>query len=779
MPRHFSRLKGFPSLAATLLSMAASATPAFGQALAVPIPDPTDPLFQNLVVTNDAATLGMWSSSRSWPMVSIHAALLPDGTVVTFGSPSGRGVQEGTSFARWNPLTDEMTITPNAQGVDSFCAAAVLQPDSGRLLVSGGNQAAASSLYDPESGAAAPVSSQLASDRWYGTMTVLADGRSLMTGGAIPYQINVWRNPGSQQSLNSVSMTPEVFTPGVGWSSLFGANSREAFGPDHNRWWYPHQWVAPDGNVFGISSEKWWRLDTSGNGRIIALGNFKTGHDDATRPNIGPTSTAVLYDVGLVLQVGGNGYTNEQDTVSSERATVIDINAGDPIMTDVASMQFRRQWPNSIVAPNGEVIITGGTQRGDRGNPNAVFQAELWNPSTRSFRAGASASIIRNYHATTLLLPNGTVFSSGGGVPGPVTNFNYEVYYPPYLFQAATGADVLASRPRMRSIDATHFAYGSSFQVEMADARAISRLAIVGLSTTTHSFNMGQRYYPARFSQSGNLLSVDAPAGPQLAPPGYHLIFAVDAAGVPSRGFIVSFGESACSSDADCDDGDDCSLDECNSGVCSHENVCTDPLAVYPFESAAQDASGNGNHGTLVSGASIGAGRSGSAVDINGGAQHVDLPDALVSACQDFTFAAWVQLDSKPDWSRIFDFGSSTASNMFLTPKVGGANVLRFALKVPGINGGAEAQISAPFVFPLNTWTHVAVVLEADEGRLYVNGGQVASATIIANPADMGATANNWLGRSQWPDPNLDGRLDEVQLSCRAYSAGEVADLAN
>lgn len=102
-----------------------------------------------------------------------------------------------------------------------------------------------------------------------------------------------------------------------------------------------------------------------------------------------------------------------------------------------------------------------------------------------------------------------------------------------------------------------------------------------------------------------------------------------------------------------------------------------------------------------------------------------------------------------------------------------------FALEVPGINGGAEAQISAPFTFPLSLWTHVAVVLEGSVGRRYVGGAQVATATIVGNPADMGATVNNWLGRAQWPDPNFNGRLDEVESSCRAYSAPEIAELAD
>ncbi len=55
-------------------------------------------------------------------------------------------------------------------------------------------------------------------------------------------------------------MTPEIYGGGQ-WSSLFGANSRDAFGPDNNRFWYPRAWVAPNGKVFGISAEKMWFLD--------------------------------------------------------------------------------------------------------------------------------------------------------------------------------------------------------------------------------------------------------------------------------------------------------------------------------------------------------------------------------------------------------------------------------------------------------------------------------------------------------------------------------------
>ncbi len=762
-------------LALSSLMASSAAFTAAAQTLPVAIPNPPDPLMDGLAIPDDAASVGMWSESKSWPLVSIHSALLPDGSVLTFGSPVGQGAQDGRTFVRWNPWTGTTTTTPNSQGVNSFCAAGVLQPTSGQMLISGGNESMSSTLFDYRTGTPNTDPSQLAADRWYATMTMLSDGRTLITGGSFPYAINVWQNPDSTQSLADVSMTPEIYTPGAGWSSLFGANSRTAFGPDFNRWWYPRQWVAPDGNVFGVSSEKWWRLDPTGDGAIIASGNFKTGRDDTTRPNIGPTSTAVMFDIGKVLQVGGNAYTNEHDVVSSERATVFDINSGNPVITDVASMQFRRTWVNSIVLPTGQVVVTGGTQFGDRGDPYANYQAELWDPDTETFSGLASASVIRNYHSTTILLENGAIFSSGGGVPGPVTNFNYEIYYPPYLFTAANGPDTLAPRPQLVSIEGTRFAHGSSFEVELADGSPLSRVALIGLSSTTHSFNMGQRYVPASFAQSGTMLTVEAPSA-NLAPPGYYLLFAVNDAGIPSRGVIIAIAEGGCSNDTECDDGNDCTLDQCTDGLCSSTNQCTDPVAFYPFEQGGEDAANHGNDATLQGGASIVAGHSGNAVSIDGGAQYVDLPDGIVSQCEDFTFAAWVYLDDNQDWNRIFDFGTGTDVNMFLTPKVGGQNSVRFALKTPSI--GAEEQITFDYQFPLATWKHVSVVLEGDQGRLYIDGAEVATATITGNPMEMGATGNNWLGRSNWPDPQMNGRLDDVIVSCRAYTGTEIGALA-
>jgi hypothetical protein len=202
-------------------------------------------------------------------------------------------------------------------------------------------------------------------------------------------------------------------------------------------------------------------------------------------------------------------------------------------------------------------------------------------------------------------------------------------------------------------------------------------------------------------------------------------------------------------------------------------------VAHYLFDettgTSATDASGNGRTATL-SGATWTAGRRGNAVRIAGGTQRVNLPANLVQGCTDLTIATWVRLTTSTDWSRIFDFGGGTNNYMFLTPRPGG-NQLRFAITVSG-NGG-EQQLAYGYTFPTATWKHVAVVLAGNTGRLYLDAVEVAQNTgLTLNPVDLGGTANDWLGDSQFPeDPTFDGAVDDFRISCRAYSAAEITAL--
>ncbi|MGO4376332.1 LamG-like jellyroll fold domain-containing protein, partial [Paenibacillus sp. MCAF20] len=45
-------------------------------------------------------------------------------------------------------------------------------------------------------------------------------------------------------------------------------------------------------------------------------------------------------------------------------------------------------------------------------------------------------------------------------------------------------------------------------------------------------------------------------------------------------------------------------------------------------------------------------------------------------------------------------------------------------------------------------------------------------------PSHMGSTTQNWIGRSQYNDPYLNGRVDDFRIYNKVLTAGEIAALA-
>ncbi|NUR70718.1 MAG: hypothetical protein HOU81_07840 [Hamadaea sp.] len=202
-------------------------------------------------------------------------------------------------------------------------------------------------------------------------------------------------------------------------------------------------------------------------------------------------------------------------------------------------------------------------------------------------------------------------------------------------------------------------------------------------------------------------------------------------------------------------------------------------VAWYKFDetsgTSAADATGNGKTATLSGGTAWVAGRSGNAVDLNGSTGHVTLPSGILAGAAAATIATWVRIDTLTTWSRLFDFGSSTSVNMFLTPR-SSSGTARFAITTSG--SGGEQRINAPAALPTGAWTHVAVTLNGSVGILYVNGAEVARSTgLTLTPASLGSTTANRIGRSQYADPYLDGAVDGLRLYSRALSASEIAAL--
>ena len=201
-------------------------------------------------------------------------------------------------------------------------------------------------------------------------------------------------------------------------------------------------------------------------------------------------------------------------------------------------------------------------------------------------------------------------------------------------------------------------------------------------------------------------------------------------------------------------------------------------VAHYRFDepggTVAADATGNGRTATLT-GAGWTSGRTGNAVLLDGSAGHVALPAGILTGATAFSIACWLRLGAATDWSRVFDFGSGTGANMFLTPR-SGTGTARFAITATG--AGGEQRIDAPAPLPTGSWVHVAVTKAGSLGVLYVNGTEVArNAGMTLGPADLGATTRNWIGRSQYADPYLDAAVDSFRVYSQALTATDIAAL--
>ncbi len=433
--------------------------------------------------------VGQWSAVRPAPLVQIHLTLLPNGKVLSWGRVGDPRV--------WDPGTDAFTVVPAPSLL--FCAGHDFLPD-GRLLVAGGHISdlhglANTNVFDP-AGATWQALPPMAAGRWYPTNTTLPNGEVLTLAGT--------DSSGAQVTI------PEVWD-GTAWRQLTGASLALSY--------YPRTFVAPDGRVFYAGEEQLSRyLDVTGagswsNGPVRRFGRRDYG-------------SAVMYEPGKILYAGGGDPpTNTAET--------IDLNNANPTWAYTGSMAHARRQMNATLLPTGDVLVTGGTADTGFSNPaGAVYDAELWTPATGRWTTLAGNAVIRIYHQTTILLPDGHVLNTGsGGATGAVDQLNYELYSPPYFFKGP--------RPTITGATPGAVTYGQTLTVASPDGAAITQVTLIRLGSVTHAFDQSQRLVPLGFTRVIGGVSITLPAGGATAPPGPYMLFLVNGSGAPSVGRIM------------------------------------------------------------------------------------------------------------------------------------------------------------------------------------------------------------------------------------------------
>jgi len=458
---------------------------------------------------------GAWSEVVPWPLIPIHAVLLPDGRILSYGttnSANGTFQIQGGSFSYdvWNPadgLYGGHLTLPNFTATDIFCSSQLVLPGGSDVFISGGdvwNGTRVLNSPNPNTNLFRLADNTLNRQanmnrpRWYGTSITLINGEVYIQGGS----------GGTDR--------PEVRQTNGTFRLLSGADTSALAST------YPRNFVAPSGLVFGYDSAgKMYTVNPAGTGTYTSKGTFSgpTGDD----------ASAAMFRPGRILQFGGN----------SNLARIIDITGADPVVSVTGSLLRKRRIVNATLLANGQVLATGGSGVWNA-QTDVTNYAEIWDPNTGVWTQHASGDRDRLYHATALLLPDASVMVGGGGANSPTSslpqdNTNIEIFYPPYLFSPGGG---LAARPTIVNAPDT-IEIGETFAVDFAGSGPVSRVALVKTGSVTHSWNMDQRYVEVIFNTSGSRLMVQAPTRAADAPPGFYMLFVLNPAGVPSVARIV------------------------------------------------------------------------------------------------------------------------------------------------------------------------------------------------------------------------------------------------
>jgi FtsP/CotA-like multicopper oxidase with cupredoxin domain len=442
-------------------------------------------------------------------VLAVHAVLMHTGRILFFAG-SGNNVPHFNARDVRSVVWDYENgsfHTPNTP-FDVFCAGQTLLAD-GKVLVAGGTDqydpfigAKAAYLFDPHIEEWIRVGN-MAAGRWYPTLVTLGDGRAVASSG------NSVANEIYDRTVNWATLPPTTFLP-----------------------LYPHLMLMQDGRLFftggqlGGATLDALLIDALTGAETVVPGLRDRGHRDQ--------STSVLLPPAQdqrVMIMGGGG------PVSTASTDIADLGgAGTLAYAPGPDLLRPRTLHNAVVLPDRTVFVSGGGLRGES-RADSQRMAEIYDPATNAFRQAATATVGRLYHSIALLLPDGRVITAGSNPDRGDDELRLELFHPPYLFRGP--------RPFIQSV-AREWTYGSEVGIHTPQAASIRWAQLIRPMAVTHSDDCSQRLVdlPIRDRDVCHL-HVLVTGNPNLAPPGWYMLFLCDEAGVPSVAEWVHLGPAA------------------------------------------------------------------------------------------------------------------------------------------------------------------------------------------------------------------------------------------
>jgi len=484
--------------------------------------------------TADECADGRWDVLPTQnPVRSMHSVVLNNGKVLLIAGSgnSEENFDAGTfTSAVYNPADGSYKVIPTPK--DMFCSGHI-QLQDGRVLVLSGNKAFPAAdgshgyegykdsyIFDPATETYSRTN-DLNDGHWYPSATELGNGDVISFGGL------------REDSTGSV--TAEYWSDAEQkWLALWQVNQTWSY-------WglYPSMILMQDGRLFYSGSHVFGNNIPGTGSAIYDYGaNTVTQVPGLQNKDERDQSASVLLPPAQdqkVLTIGGGNIDSNPD--GNRLTDVIDLKqanpsyvAGPPIPQGTVDLgngpvpetgSQGKMYVSAVLLPDGKVLETGG---GLHNRANPVYEASLYDPDTGTFDPVAADPEARGYHSSAFLLPDGRVMATGDNPGNGTWNHNVSIYTPPYLLKG--------TRPTITSVIDTEWNYGDTQRITVD--RPVAKAELIRPAAVTHSSDPNQRFVDLPLSVDGNNVDLNVTNNPNVAPPGWYMLFAVDANGVPS-----------------------------------------------------------------------------------------------------------------------------------------------------------------------------------------------------------------------------------------------------
>ncbi len=493
------------------------------------------------------AVYGEWRQGDRVEMEGVglriaHAALLCSGKVMFIEAACIIG-QYRSETPLWNPSNGQVTF-PNppqdgGQYENLYCSGHSFLSDGKLLVVGGGGENGNVTtpdmvwIFDPDTETwdvtrnksnpnNATNRTKMSYPRWYPTVVTLGDDSG-----------RVFIASGWPSATNSKM---EIYSEQTG--TFTDVTAADPPGDRDFGQLYPGLHLLPGGEVFfsptgwsgGATIEESGFFDFSSafSGRWQGTGTTDRGKGMSVQI-LSPT-----YPFVRVMVVGGRnaGKTTSYQIINlSTLAPAWQPDTALPKLPSEAQITARTNV-NVVLLPDNTVFVSGGASAN---SPCWLFDTAAGG----SWSSMAALPTQRAYHSFALLLPSGEVMTSGGGHGGTATGSDnlLEIFSPPYLFNPDGS---LATRPEIQAVteypDVIH--HGQEFEIDTPQAADIAEVVLVRPMAVTHQTDTEQRVVHLSFAKlTDTTLRATAPDGwhPHgMAPAGCYMLFIIDGRGVPS-----------------------------------------------------------------------------------------------------------------------------------------------------------------------------------------------------------------------------------------------------